>query len=625
MADIIKLLPDHIANQIAAGEVVQRPASVVKELMENAIDAGGKNIKLIIKDAGKTLIQIIDDGIGMSETDARMSFERHATSKIKTAEEIFSIRTMGFRGEALASIAAVAQVELKTKQHGRELGTQIIIHGSEIISQEPCQAVAGTSISVKNLFYNIPARRNFLKADNVEMRHIVDEFQQIAMAHPNIFFSLHHNGEKVYHLPPGNQRQRIVGIFGQKSNHALIPISEETDILKISGFIGKPEFAKKMRGEQLFFVNNRYIKSNYLHHALMLAYEDLLPEKMYPLYVVFFEMDPALIDVNVHPTKQEIKFENERLVYNYLRVAARHGLAQHSITPSIDFEVDHNFGYINDELHSKENKIEQSDNRFESKLSDVMGKSDITFNSGSFIKSKSSLEKSNLENWEKLYEGLLEGHQKGENPEKISFESEMSEVVAQGVNNSEEFVPKQLYQLHNSFIISPLKTGFILIDQAAAHQRILFEQYIKNLEMNEPIVQTQLFPQTIELAPSQSELLSGILSELNNLGIDIREFGKNTFVVNGLPVEMKEFNEQMLIEELLENYQNGLSLKLEVRNNIARSLAKQTSIKQGKVLNQQEMQRIADMLFACEHPFTTPNGKKTFIKFEMDDILKKFD
>ncbi|MFT6320836.1 MAG: DNA mismatch repair protein MutL, partial [Granulosicoccus sp.] len=338
MADVIQLLPDSIANQIAAGEVIQRPASVVKELMENSIDAGSTQIKLIIKDAGKTLIQVIDNGCGMSETDARMSFERHATSKIREAKDLFAIKTMGFRGEAMASIAAIAQVEMKTRKHNEDVGVRLMMEGSEIKSQEPCQCNAGTSISIKNLFYNVPARRNFLKTTTVEMRHIIDEFQRVALANPDIFFSLHHNGTEVFHLPESNLRQRIVNIFGQHSNKKLVPVLEETEALSLEGFVGKPEFAKKTRGEQFFFVNRRFIKSGYLNHALMGAYEDVLAKDTYPLYVIFIEIDPARIDINVHPTKQEIKFDDERLVYNYLKVSVRHALGQYSITPTLDFD-----------------------------------------------------------------------------------------------------------------------------------------------------------------------------------------------------------------------------------------------------------------------------------------------
>ena len=636
MADIIKLLPDHIANQIAAGEVVQRPASVVKELMENAIDAGGKNIKLIVKDAGKTLIQVIDDGIGMSETDARMSFERHATSKIKSAEEIFSIKTMGFRGEALASIAAIAQVELRTRKRDVEVGIKIVIEGSRIVEQEVCQTLSGTSISVKNLFYNIPARRAFLKADNIEMRHIIDEFQQIALAHADIFFSLHHNGEKVYHLPPANLRQRIVGIFGHKANPALIPIKEETDVLKIYGFIGKPEFAKKVRGEQFFFVNERFIKSNYLHHALMLAYEDLLPAKIYPMYCVFFEMDPGKIDVNVHPTKQEIKFEDEKLVYNYLRVTARHALAQNSITPTIDFDQDLTF--IEQNLNSNNNEEnENKDTVVESRLSgNFSGFQSIKSENAEkeskgagFVwkNEKTMQERNNLKNWEHLYQGLMSGdNSESEESEMQNIESSLSfSDQLNETENKAELNIKQLYQLHNAFIVSSIKSGMMLIDQVAAHQRILFESYIKSFDNNTPLVQNSLFPVNIQLNPSESSLLLEILPNLNALGIDIREFGKNSFVIQGLPVELGKVNEQKLIEELLEQFRNGQNLKLGPIENLARSLAVQSAVKQGSSLSQIEMQSIVDQLFACEQPFSSPLGKKTFIRIEMTELLKRFE
>ena len=338
MADVIQLLPDSIANQIAAGEVIQRPASVVKELMENAIDAGSTSVKLVVKDAGKTLIQVIDNGSGMSETDARMCFERHATSKIRKANDLFSLVTKGFRGEAMASIAAIAQVEMRTRLEGQDLGTKIIIEGSEVKKQEACQSPQGSTISVKNLFYNVPARRKFLKSNPVEMRYIMDEFQRLAIAHSDIFFSLHHNNVELFHLPPGSLRQRVVGVLGTNTNKKLVPLKEDTEILNLSGFVGKPEFAKKTRGEQLFFVNNRFIKSSYLNHAVMTAYEELLPKDTFPLYVIFIEIDPTRIDINVHPTKQEIKFDDERLVYNYLKVAVRHSLGQYSIMPTLDFE-----------------------------------------------------------------------------------------------------------------------------------------------------------------------------------------------------------------------------------------------------------------------------------------------
>lgn len=652
MGDLIQLLPDHIANQIAAGEVVQRPASVVKELLENSIDAGAKNIRLIIKNAGKTLIQVVDDGIGMSETDARMCFERHATSKIRQAEDLFSIKTKGFRGEAMASIAAVAHVEMRTKQHHEELGNRLEIAGSKIVAQEPCQTAAGTSIAVKNLFYNIPARRNFLKSDTVEMRHIIDEFQHVALAHPDIFFSLHHNATKLYHLPVSNLRQRIVGILGNKMNKHLIPIEEDTDIIKINGYIGKPEAAKKTRGDQFFFVNNRFIKSGYLNHAIKTAYEDLLSDKSYPLYVVFFEIDPAKIDVNVHPTKQEIKFEDERLVYNYLRVTARHALAQNSITPSLDFEVESGISkhLDNAQLNPTPLKTAFDNNTQTESFTSKLNKSSGTkFSSSNYTKpEKSELERSNLQNWENLYENIeneamKEGLQM-EEEEQTLFSSSMSDYSNEDENEAMTFsskasaqppvqkskstdtpITKHLYQLHNKYIVSPIKSGFLLIDQQMAHQRIMYERYLYQLEHKKSTTQKLLFPQTIELTVPDAALLMDLLPQLNELGLDIKEFGNNSFIVHGLPSELSQQNEQEIIIQLLEQYKSNLDLKIDLYDNIARALAYQAAIKKGKQLDNSEMQLLIDELFACQVPYLSPNGRKTFISVDLEELSKRFE
>jgi DNA mismatch repair protein MutL len=641
MSDLIQLLPSHIANQIAAGEVVQRPASVVKELLENSIDAGAQNIRLIIKDAGKTLIQVVDDGIGMSETDARMCFERHATSKIRNAEDLFSIQTKGFRGEAMASIAAVAQVEMRTKRHKEELGIKLEIAGSKIVTQEPCQAAGGTSISVKNLFYNIPARRNFLKSNTVEMRHIVDEFQHVALAHPDIFFSMHHNTVKLYHLPISNLRQRIVGILGNKINKSLIPIDEDTDIIKIHGYIGKPDSAKKTRGNQFFFVNNRFIKSGYLNHALLNAYEGLLPDKTYPLYVVFFELDPAKIDVNVHPTKQEIKFEDERLVYNYLRVTTRHSLAQNSITPSLNFDVESGISQHIDDANINP-KIDSGylteNERFGSKAS-TSNKSYSNYSKPE----KTERQLSNQENWSKLYEDIendaLKQGLELEKEEQTLFTSS----IGRDNNEDEEIrliskasaglskqkidgpITKHLYQIHNKYVVTPIKSGFLLIDQNHAHQRIMYERYLQQFEQKKSTTQKLLFPQTVERSIADATLLKEILPQLNELGLDIKEFGTNSFVVHGLPSELSHQNAEDIIEELLEQFKFNVDLKLDLYENIARSLAYQASMKAGKKLEVSEMQLLIDELFACQVPYAGPNGQKTFITFNLDELSKEFE
>lgn len=636
MSDIIQLLPDHIANQIAAGEVVQRPASAVKELLENAIDAGAKHVRLIVKNAGRTLIQVVDDGIGMSETDARMSFERHATSKIRKAEDLFSVRTMGFRGEALASIAAVAQVELRTKKRKQELGIRIQIEGSEILAQEPCQTAVGTSISIKNLFFNIPARRQFLKSNTVEMRHIIDEFQRVALANPDIFFSLHHNEEKLYHLPQSNMRQRIVNIFGNKMNAKLIPIEEETDIIRIHGYVTKPEAAKKTRGDQFFFVNNRFIRNSYLHHAVMQAYEDLIPKKQYPLYVVFFEIDPSKIDVNIHPTKQEIKFDDERLVYNYLRVTVRHALAQNQVTPTLDFDIESSIAqhFTNPPISRNDQSIKDT---FSSKMNPKPSQSSSNRSSGSYsetIPSEKRRQESNLKHWEQLYEGLqdIDIATQDETPieQELQFTSKQSQIDAplteaeEAEEKRKEGTKKHPYQIHQRYVVSPIKSGFLLIDQQAAHRRILYERYLDILGNQATVVQQQLFPQTIQLSPKDMTLLKSILSEIRSIGIDIEPFGTNTFIVRGLPAEFEEVNEQEVIESLLEKYQSNLELKLDIHENIARSLAYQAAIPAGKMLTENEMNQLIDKLFGCEVPHLAPNGKRTFITYSLDEIAKQF-
>ncbi len=614
MADIIQLLPDAIANQIAAGEVIQRPASVVKELMENAVDAGSTSIKLIVKDAGKTLIQVIDNGCGMSETDARMSLERHATSKIRSADDLFAIRTMGFRGEAMASIAAVAQLELRTRRKADELGARLVVEGSEIKIQEPCQTMAGTNISVKNLFYNVPARRNFLKSNTVEMRHILDEFQRVAIANPDIFFSLHHNNQEIFHLPAANLRQRVTAALGGNSNKKLVPVHEETDILRLNGFVGKPEFAKKTRGDQLFFVNNRFIKSGYLNHAVMGAFEDLLPKDTFPLYIIFIDIDPSYIDINVHPTKQEIKFEDERLVYNYLKVAVRHALGQHSIMPALDFDQEVNFS---------------SAGPLRPQRSGSGGKSS---GGNTPFSSPSRLKDVNLKNWEKLYDGLQDTeNEELVNPGKsgpLTIESSWEEDDQIGDDQSTGFIKQQRepYQLHAAYIVSPIKSGYLLIDQQSAHERILYENYLKVLNEQSASTQQQLFPRAVTLSPTDAVLLKDILLEVNKLGFDIQEFGVNTFVINGVPAEMAgKQDETDLVEALLERYKANTGLKLEVRENIARAMARSAALKRGQQLSKEEMQALIDRLFACETPFKSPSGRNCFITFEIEELEKRFE
>lgn len=615
MADIIQLLPDAIANQIAAGEVIQRPASLVKELMENAVDAQANHVKLIIKNAGRTLVQVIDDGIGMSATDARMSFEKHATSKIKDINDLFAIVTKGFRGEALASIGAVAQVEMKTCQEGDAVGTLLEIEGSKIIKQEPCQSAKGTSIAVKNLFYNVPARRNFLKSDNVEIKHIIDEFFRIALPHPEVAFSLFINDQETYHVKPGNLRQRIVALFGDNYNNRVVPIEEETDVVSIRGFIGKPDSAKKTRGEQYIFVNNRFIKSNYLNHAIYKAYEDIISKDRYPFFILFIDIDPAKIDINVHPSKHEIKFDEERLIYTFVNAAARHGLAQYSVTPTLDFDQEDAFTQMG--------SFGQKDKDFDlSKSAMGFTKTDFPFSA----KNKADdQQKSNLENWEDLYQ--INTSDKAQSLVQRIGQLHNTEIpLEDALRAEEEEKVNKPYQLHNRFILSPIKSGYIIIDQQAAHQCILFERYLHVMSAGKKLSQQQLFPQTIELSTGDAVIMQEILPEINALGFEISEFGNNSFVIHSYPADINYVNESQIIEEFIEQFKTSAGIgKFSKRENVAKSLAYSTSIKAGKVLGVSEMQNLIDELFACENPFTSPTGRKTFKKYKIDDLDKEFE
>ncbi|RMD73135.1 MAG: DNA mismatch repair endonuclease MutL [Bacteroidetes bacterium] len=635
MADLIQLLPDAIANQIAAGEVIQRPASVVKELLENAIDAGATHIQLIVKEAGKQLIQVVDDGCGMSETDARLCFERHATSKIRSADDLFHIRTMGFRGEALASIAAIANVELRTRLHDAETGTRIVIEGSEVKVQEPCVCPAGTSMAVKNLFFNVPARRKFLKSNAVEMRHIIDEFQRVALAHPELFFSLTHNGQELFHLPKGNLRQRIVHLMGKNYNERLVPVGEETEVLRISGFVGKPEYARKTRGEQFFFVNGRFIKSPYLHHAVMSAYQDLIPEESWPLYVIFLEMDPARIDVNVHPTKQEIKFEDERLVYNYLRVAVRHALGQHSITPTLDFEQEaslaahKNFGRPTTPPPAEPTPrtVRQSGDE-------------------AAPRTGSALQQVNLRHWEKLFEGLDEfdeGGQRSATPESIVLPSaantepppsEGSGAPPAQAAPAEEGAAmplaheQRVWQMHGRYIVTPIKSGFMLIDQQAASERVRYEHYLQRLGQQQTATQRLLFPVTWHTSPADAALVQELLPHLQQAGFDLAPFGKDTFIVHGLPAELTDHpagrDVAALLDGLLEQYRQHQELEVQLHERLARALARSTALPAGRNLSEEEMQQLIDQLFACSMPYKSPSGRRCFLTFEFDELERRF-
>jgi DNA mismatch repair protein MutL len=654
MTDVIQLLPDNVANQIAAGEVVQRPASVVKELLENAVDAGASQIQLIIKEAGKILIQVTDNGSGMSETDARMCFERHATSKIRTTQDLFNIRTMGFRGEAMASIAAVAQVEMRTRRASDELGTRLVIENSKVVTQEPCQTAQGTTVAVKNLFFNVPARRNFLKSDPVELRHVLDEFQRVALAHPDIFFSMHQNDQEVFHLPPGNLRQRIVKLFGEASNKKLVPVFEETDMVRISGFVGKPDAAKKTRGEQFFMVNERFIKSSYLHHAVVNAYEDLLPNDTHPLYVLFLELDPAHMDINVHPTKQEIKFDDEKLVYNILKVSIRHALGTHNVTPTLDFEQEPAFLRPTNTYPPVERAT----------FDRPLGGGTVDTTARRPAEPDAARHERNLRNWQRLYEGydLAKGVPTPQQP-AIPIPTNDDDAAGEVVINIEQWlagqdsiatsapatppepqigeqdimamddeagnfskVRKEPYQIHSKYIVSQIKSGFLVIDQQTASERILYERYLYSLQ-NQPIAtQKALFPRTFEVAPAEAVILRDMLPAINQLGFEVAEFGGSSFVIHGVPAEMPpNTDEAILIQKMLAQYRDNLHLNLGIHENLARSLARQSAIKRGRALSVHEMQDLIDQLFACAMPIKSPFGRNCFITIELEELDKRFE
>lgn len=613
MSDIIQLLPDSVANQIAAGEVIQRPASVVKELVENALDAGATEITVHVKDAGRTLIQITDNGCGMSPTDARMAFERHATSKITSANDLFCIRTMGFRGEALASIAAIADVELRTKKMEDEVGTFIHIIGSEVKTQEAVASNNGTGFMIKNLFYNVPARRKFLKGNTTELKHIIWEIQRIAIPNPEIKISLFHNNAPIYELPKTNHRKRIVDLFGKAINQSLVQVSEETSLVKIYGFIGQPKFARKTIGEQFFFVNGRFIRHPYFQKAVMQAYLQLLQPDAFPSYFLFLDTDPANIDINVHPTKTEIKFENERDIWQIIHAAVRESLGKHNVVPSIDFDQSGSIDIpvplkSTDQISFPEIQINPDYNPFDTGKTPSMG------NFG-----KTPAIKKNLERWEDLYSGT----QLKLRPEP-EIRSENEEAIF--TFPAGQFSGKKTLQLKQKYILTPVKSGLMVIDQKRAHERILFEKFMEVLKSDSVASQQLLFPQTIELNPADSAILLAILPELLSLGFDIREFGKNTFIVSGTPGVLDVSSPELIVEKLLEEYKNSpVDARSKAKEQIAISLAKASSLDYGVDLKQEEIDHLIDNLFACATPNFSPDGKKVLTIIPTPDIEKSFN
>ena len=608
MADIIQLLPDHVANQIAAGEVVQRPSSVVKELVENAIDANATSIKLIVKEAGKTQIQVIDNGKGMSETDARLCFERHATSKIRSAEDLFQLQTKGFRGEALASIAAIAHVELKTKLEHTDLGTAIIIEGSEVKSQEVTVTPQGTSISVKNLFFNIPARRNFLKSNTVELRHIIDEFHRVALAHPSIEFVLYHNGSELFNLPKSNYRQRIVNVFGSKINDKLVPVSEDTEIVKITGFVAKPEYSRKTKSEQFFFVNNRFIKSGYLNHAVSAAFEGLLKEGYYPSYFINLEVDPHSIDINIHPTKTEIKFEDEHTLYAIIRSAVKHSLGQFNVAPVLDFDNDTNldtpYSYKDKQAVAPVIQVDRNYNPFK--------------DSGY----KSSVQRLHTAKWESLYVGVAPSPSI-EPPDEMAFESEAGNE--QLFQTTQEAPSSTVFQLQQKYIVSSLKSGLLIIDQHRAHQRILYESFLKNMTVKSAVSQQLLFPLKLHFSTTDIEHLKSLKQELEQSGFVFESFKNESIEISGVPFNVSDSEISIIFEQLISDIENEVpEANFSATDLLAKSMAKSLAVKRGQSLTKEEQEHMLNSLFACKEPAVSPANKPTYITIETNNLDKKF-
>jgi len=661
MLDIIQLLPDSIANQIAAGEVVQRPASVVKELLENSVDAQARSIQVIIRDAGKALIQVIDDGLGMSETDARMSFERHATSKIRSSDDLFRIRTMGFRGEALASIAAVAQVEMRTRRSGEELGTLIRLEGSEFKNQESVSCLPGTNLLVKNLFFNVPARRNFLKSNSVEMRHIVDEFQRVALANPEVAFSLYHNDSEVYNLVSGKLSRRIIDLFGKSYREQLASCEEETSYVKVRGYIGKPESARKSRGEQFFFVNNRYVKHNYLHHAVVGAYEGTIAEGSHPFYVLFIEIDPSHIDINIHPTKTEIKFDDERSVYAIVMAAVRKAVGVYNLAPSLDFDANVNFlpapsaaeaARWSAERNPSENRPDPSETGAPAPLRPL---ATSWSNLGSWESTATRSRESTPEgrpgesrpsearprtevrppeprrpttNWQALFEGLPDPdpvapeNGPASQPTSVTLSSRANKLAAEPVAVEEA---QTIVQVHNRYLLSPVKSGLLVIDQRGAYERILFDQYHAALTKREGVSQQLLFPQTVTVSPADYQLVLELKHELTNVGFVFDEFGQHTFVIRGVPALAAEENEEELFTGLLAQLREDTGrLKLERAEILARSLARRSSARHQTRLSPLEMKALVDQLFASSNPSYTPGGEPITTVMTLDKIAGLF-
>ena len=580
--DIIQLLPEHVANQIAAGEVIQRPSSAVKEMLENALDAGGNDIKLFIKDAGKTLIHVVDNGCGMSRTDLKMCFERHATSKIRNADDLFEIQTMGFRGEAMSSIAAISHAEVRTKLTEEGLGSLISIKGGEIIAHEDCVTTDGTSVKIKNLFYNVPARRNFLKSDLVEMRHITEEFSRISLSHPQIKMQLFHNNKQIFHLESTNFRQRIVNIIGGRKNQLLVPIEEDTSIVGIDGYIGKPEAAKKTRGEQYFFVNKRFIKNHFLNHAVNKAFEDLIPKNYFPSYFININLNPRLIDINIHPTKTEIKFENEQDIYSIMRACIKRSLGKYNIAPSIDF------------LHDES-----------------------LYTPSSLISNNSNEPKIKIDNSYNPFNKDLDAKIKKEITQDKEFQTSSNQIIC-----DEENI-KDLIQIGNKYILYTNSKSLILLNQRRAHKRILYEYFCELLDKNKAPSQQLLFPKKIDLNNNDIKIIEILESDLRAVGF-LFKIEDNIISITSIPPECQEVDLQLVIESLIEKYKKNEELKTAQNDALAISLTYSLAIKENKKLSYKEMYSLKNELLKCNKSSICPKGKNTMINILITDLEKYF-
>jgi DNA mismatch repair protein MutL len=613
MPDRIQLLPDHVANQIAAGEVVQRPASVVKELLENAIDAEALTIKLIVKDGGKTLIQVVDDGSGMSPTDARLSFERHATSKIRSAEDLFALHTKGFRGEALASIAAIAHVEMHTRLAGEELGTHLRIEGSKVVLQEVAATPQGTSISVKNLFFNIPARRNFLKSNQVEFRHITDEFHRLALAHPGVSFHFYNNGSELFNLPATTLRKRIVNIFGSRTNEKLVPVEESTQVVGISGFVCKPEFAKKSRGEQFFFVNSRFIRSAYLHHALVTAFEGLIKPDTHPGYFLYLEVSPSSIDINIHPTKTEIKFDDERSLYAILRSTVKHSLGQFNVAPLLDFEHDRNldtpYAYKNKDASQPEITVDSRYNPFKEEPARQRARATVDHR-----------------HWEALYTGLEP--QAGKDPGFSSVRLE-SDSITGSFFEGEEAIARPAatsFQLRRKYIVTTIKSGMLVIDQNRAHQRVLYEKFLKNLTGRNAVSQQLLFPLVLSFSKSEMAIIYDIMDTLTSVGFVFGKVENELLEITGVPYLVANSEVEGVLDELISNCQRHNSSEgFSLTDLLSKTLSRALAVKTGDVLDPASQMALVDDLFACKEAALSPFNKPVYVTLTESEIDKKFN